>query len=111
MVLDAKYYATPFSEHYGAKKFRSGHLCQIPAYRSISAANDARRRPWSAALVYALAGSSFDVAYELRGAPLRILGLDLEAAPALVIEKLRSVWAKEDKARAAEDMVYSTRRY
>lgn len=111
MVLDAKYYADPFTDNYGARKFRSGHLCQIHAYRSISAAQDSRGRPWSAALVYACAGTSFDFSYDLQGAPLRILGLDLESDPPSVIEKLRGVWAKEEAERAAKDMVYSGNRY
>ena len=91
MVIDAKYYARPFVEHHGKTTIRSSHLYQIASYGRVSRETDPLGRPWSGALVYARCREEFDLSYDLRGFPIRIVGLDLEATPELILGKLRSV--------------------
>jgi 5-methylcytosine-specific restriction enzyme subunit McrC len=93
MVIDAKYYKEPFTVHATGKTLlRSAHLYQIYAYASNMAATDLHRRPWKCALAYARAGAPFDLRYELRGIPFRLVGIDLEAEPDVVLAQVRGLW-------------------
>jgi 5-methylcytosine-specific restriction enzyme subunit McrC len=94
MVIDAKYYALPFVVHHGKKTIRSSHLYQISSYGRVSRETDPMGRPWTGVLVYARCGEEFDLSYDLRGLPVRIVGIDLEAAPERILETARGIWVE-----------------
>jgi 5-methylcytosine-specific restriction enzyme subunit McrC len=94
LVLDAKYYKDMFVEHHGKRTFRSGHLCQIYSYCLLSRSRDLLERPWQGALVYARNNEAFEQQIDLHGIPVRIVGLDLEAGPDIIMGGMRSVWER-----------------
>jgi 5-methylcytosine-specific restriction enzyme subunit McrC len=97
LVIDAKYYGEPIVEHRGKRILRSAHLYQIYTCWRTTTENDPRGLPWAGALVYARGGESFDFRFLLRGMPLRVLGLDLEAEPTSILDRLRSVWSDPER--------------
>lgn len=93
MVVDAKYYGQPLVTHpQGKTLLRSSHLYQVYSYVSNSRALDHSGLPWSAGLAYACAGSTLDHRFSLQGIPLRVIGLDLEAEPDILLNQVRSMW-------------------
>ena len=93
MVIDAKYYKEPFTEHASGKTLlRSAHLYQIYSYAINLEKTDPQQRLWRGALAYARAGAPFDLRYELRGIPLRVVGIDLEAEPDVVLAQVMGLW-------------------
>lgn len=98
LVVDAKYYAQALvTGRHGATQLRSTHLYQIASYLRALRSRDPDRRPWSACLVYACAGQSFDHRVDLGDFRLQALGLDLEQEPRLILDALASIWSAADR--------------
>lgn len=94
IVVDAKYYgqALVVGRH-GSTQLRSAHLYQIASYLRALRRRDPRRRPWSACLVYARSGESFDHRVDLGDFRLQALGLDLERPPREILDELAGIWS------------------
>ncbi len=95
VVVDAKYYgqALVVGRH-GSTQLRSSHLYQIASYLRVLRRRDSRHRLWSACLVYARSGESFDHRVDLGDFSLRALGLDLERPPREILDELAGVWSE-----------------
>jgi 5-methylcytosine-specific restriction enzyme subunit McrC len=76
MIIDAKYYATPFPILYGKKKIQSTHMYQLYAYLRHAKLRAPERRVVGA-LVYASAGEPLLKQYRIDGLPIKILAADL----------------------------------
>jgi len=106
LVIDAKYYAQPFaSSRFGAPALRSSHLYQIASYLRALRSQDPDHRSWSACLVYACAGQSFDYRLDLGDFQLQAIGLDLEQEPRLILDALASIWPAASDRSARPYMV------
>ncbi len=76
IVIETKYYATPYQAHHGTKKLRSEHLYQVLTYvEHLSAI--AGPEPIGV-LLYASAGEDWRLEYRLRGHRLLVRTLDLD---------------------------------
>ena len=78
ILIEAKYYRHPLTRHGPAAqpKLISGHLYQLVAYLD-RLTDPVRTRP-EGILLYAAAGESFDLRYELAGHRVRVVSLDLD---------------------------------
>ena len=78
LIVDAKYYATPFPISYGRKKIQSAHLYQLYAYLRHAKIETPERRV-AGAVVYASAGEPIFKQYQIDGLPVKIVAVDLSA--------------------------------
>jgi 5-methylcytosine-specific restriction enzyme subunit McrC len=76
IILDAKYYADPFPEWFGRKKFRSQHLYQLYSYLRHAAISNKDRRVMGG-IVYAAADEPLFRQYALDGFPVVVVAVDL----------------------------------
>ncbi|MFH2113223.1 MAG: AAA family ATPase [Spirochaetota bacterium] len=93
LIVDAKYYGRPLIYRYGRLQFHSSHLYQIASYLRALRSRDSLCRPWSACLVYAQSGESFNHCVDLDDFGLQALGLDLEQEPQIILSSLASIWS------------------
>lgn len=75
LVIETKYYATPYQTHHGTKKLISGHLYQVLTYLSHAKLTPGPEP--SAMLLYATADHAHQLDYGLAGLPLRVRTLNL----------------------------------
>jgi 5-methylcytosine-specific restriction enzyme subunit McrC len=76
VVIETKYYATPYQSHHGSKKVISGHLYQILTYLEHFVADNGPKPV--GVLLYARAGDGWRLRYQLRGHTLLVHTLDLD---------------------------------
>lgn len=95
VIVDAKYYGQALvSGRHGSTQLRSSHLYQIASYLRVLRRRDPDHRPWSACLVYARSGESFDHRLDLGDFSLRAIGLDLERPPRDILDEIASIWTE-----------------
>jgi 5-methylcytosine-specific restriction enzyme subunit McrC len=76
IIVETKYTANQFREHFGTASVRSEHLYQLFAYLANTARTTPRRRV-ECVLLYPRAGAAPDLRCELHGHPVRVATLNL----------------------------------
>lgn len=89
VIIETKYYATPYQQRFGTRKLLSEHLYQLLTYLSHSAASPGP--PIAGLLLYASAGDRVSVSYELGGFPVRVQTLSLAQPWERIHAELRSL--------------------
>lgn len=91
VIIETKFYAQPLRAgwHGGSPKLISGHLYQLLAYLTRFA-NEPGPDP-EGMLLYASAGESFDLVYDIGGRRVRVVTLDLDAPWPQIEESLHEL--------------------